>query len=196
MRLTAGVDATARGALFGPDLAAAVILRPSALDLLKHEGVRDSKQVRTEKERAYLAKLIRRHSLAWAMGFSSVQEINRSADQAEYRAMFRAVMQLKVVPHRVLVDGKWEIPGLPFDQEAIPQGDSKELCIAAASIIAKSCHDFMIRKWDKQYPGYGLMRNKAHCSSEHERAIASLGLTKLHRNCAAKFATRQLVLEF
>ena len=153
--LIAGVDATARGALFGDDIAAAVILRPSAESMLFREGVRDSKAVKSEKERAYLAKLIKNHSLSWATGIASVSEINRNADRAEYTAMLRAVQQLRPLPNRVLVDGKFTIAGLYVEQIAIPQGDSKHLSIAA-----------------------------------------QLGLTKLHRNCAAKFATRQLVLEF
>ena len=191
-----GTDATARGALFGCDVAAAVILTPGSESLLRDAGVRDSKLVKGEKKRAQLSDLIKSHSIAWAIGISTVSEINQNPHQAEYSAMYRAVMGLKANPRKVFVDGRFLIYGLPFKQEAVIQGDSKVLCIAAASIIAKHHHDLMIEEWHQQFPGYDLHRNKAHYSVQHERAIASLGLTKLHRNCAAKFAAKQLVLEF
>src|SRR3954447_6168067 len=99
--LIAGVDEAGRGPLAGPVVAAAVILHPRRRIL----GLRDSKQL-LPHVRARLACEIRQRSLAWAVAFSDVHEIDTiNILQATLLAMRRAVERLTLTPHEVWIDG-------------------------------------------------------------------------------------------
>ena len=96
----AGADEAGRGALFGPVVAAAVIL-PLGAPL---GGVRDSKQL-PPAAREELCLEIKRLAAAWAVGESSAAEIDRiNIYQASRLAMKRAVLALRTQPDFLLVD--------------------------------------------------------------------------------------------
>lgn len=179
--LTAGVDEVGRGALFGPVVAAAVILPEEVLDDLVSSGVTDSKKL-TEKRRCHLAFLIR--TVAWdcQIGIASVREIDRlNILKASLLAMKRAVLRLKLRPDLVLVDGNQEIRDLFIPQRAIIQGDSKCLAIAAASIVAKVWRDTLIMCLGEKYPVYDLTKNKGYATKKHKQGIANYGVSPQHR---------------
>src|SRR5665647_512411 len=99
--LICGVDEAGRGPLAGAVYAAAVILNPERLII----GLTDSKTL-SEKKRDSLAIQIKQHALAWAIASSSVEEIDEiNILQASLLAMKRAIEDLKIIPHQVLVDG-------------------------------------------------------------------------------------------
>ncbi len=129
--LVAGVDEAGRGPLAGPVVAAAVILD----ELHPILGLRDSKQL-SPARREQLFDEIRARALCVAIASASVEEIDRlNILQATLLAMQRAVRALRLLPHRVAVDGN-RLPDLPMTAAAIVKGDSKVAAISAASILA------------------------------------------------------------
>lgn len=178
----AGIDEVGRGALFGPVVAAAVILPSTAIALgLQRSGVTDSKQL-TAKRRQCLAAQVKAQALTWGIGWASVREIERlNILQASLLAMGRAVQRLVVSPGLCLVDGNQPIPHLPYPQQTVVKGDQREVAIAAASILAKVWRDTLIERLDRRYPGYDLGANKGYGSRRHRQAIAELGVCRQHR---------------
>ncbi len=180
-RLIAGVDEVGRGCLFGPVVAAAVILPPSVEADLLAAGVKDSKQL-TGDRRLQLARLIREVAIARAVGVASVREIDRlNILQASLLAMKRAIFKLGVQPDLCLIDGNQRIPDLPFPQETVVKGDSTSLVIAAASIIAKVWRDELIVRLAAKYPFYDLTNNKGYGTKKHRLALQKYGRSPQHR---------------
>jgi ribonuclease HII len=178
-RSIAGVDEVGVGSLFGPVLAAAVILDPE-----RHiRGLRDSKQL-TAQEREKLSEKIRGTALAWAIGSVEAAEIDRiNIYQASRLAMKNAVAGLSVTPDLLLVDARYISLDIP--QRSIVRGDAQSVSIAAASIIAKVARDALLREWDRVFPGYGLASHKGYATPAHKQALLDLGPTPLHRNSYA-----------
>lgn len=175
-RLVAGVDEVGRGPLCGAVVAAAVILDPSR----PIEGLADSKKL-SEARREHLFDLIQERALAWSLGRAEVEEIDRlNILHATMLAMQRAVAGLTPAPHHALIDGN-RCPALPCSAEAIIKGDSKEAAISAASIIAKVSRDREMVELDRRYPGYGIAIHKGYPTAAHLQALATLGVTPIHR---------------
>lgn len=171
----AGVDEAGRGALFGPVVAAAVILHPEA----PIRGLRDSKLL-SAPERERLSETIRQRAAAWAVARVEADQIDRiNIYQASRLAMRLAVLQLHPPPELVLADA------LRLDiqqpQVAIVHGDALSVSIGAASILAKVERDRLMAEWDRIYPGYQLARNKGYGTPEHQAGLRALGPTPLHR---------------
>ncbi len=176
----AGVDEAGRGPLAGPVIAGAVILDPER----PIEGLRDSKRLSALRRDA-LFDQIRERALAWAVGRAEVEEIDRiNILQATMLAMQRAVEALEPFAEHALIDGN-RCPELACTSQAIIRGDSKVAAISAASILAKVTRDREMLELDKRYPGYGLARHKGYPSKAHIEALASLGVTPVHRRSYA-----------
>jgi ribonuclease HII len=177
----AGLDEVGRGPMFGPVVAAAVIL-PKGCRL---QGLTDSKQL-TEKQRNAFDAAIRACAEAWAVAAVDVETIDRiNIRRASLLAMRIAVERLAVapdflLPDFLLIDGRDTIDW-PCPQQAVIQGDARSVSIAAASVLAKVCRDRLLVELDAIYPGYGLARHKGYCVAEHLEALRRLGPTPLHR---------------
>jgi ribonuclease HII len=183
----AGLDEVGRGPMFGPVVAAAVIL-PEGCRL---RGLNDSKQL-TEKQREDFDAVIRVKAIAWAVAAVDVETIDRiNIRRASQMAMRMAVEQLVVVPDYLLVDGR-DCIEWPCTQQAVVQGDATSFSIAAASVLAKVYRDRLLVELDAVYPGYGLARHKGYCSQEHLEALARLGPTPMHRKSYQPVAQRML----
>jgi ribonuclease HII len=171
----AGADEVGRGALFGPVVAAAVILAPAR----PIRGLNDSKLLEPER-REVLAARIRERAVAWAVAAidsATIDSVN--IYQASRMAMQLAIHRLHPAPDFVLTDA---VPlDIPFPQKALIKGDARCHAIAAASIIAKVYRDACMRAWDEVFPKYGLAEHKGYATPEHRRAIREHGLTPLHR---------------
>jgi ribonuclease HII len=177
----AGVDEVGRGCLFGPVVAAAVVLDPAAEADLERLGVTDSKRL-TPARRQQLVPHIHDRAAAFSLGLGTVMEIDRlNILQASLLAMRRAIERLSVEPQLCLIDGNQLVPGLKLPQQTLVKGDQTSVAIAAASILAKVWRDALIERLDAKYPGYGLKRNKGYGSVAHRQAIATLGPTRWHR---------------
>jgi ribonuclease HII len=172
----AGIDEVGRGPMFGPVVAAAVILAPKS----RFDGLTDSKKL-TEKKRLELDIEIRAQAVAWAIAAVDAETIDRiNIRRASLLAMRLAVEQLALSPDYLLIDGLDTIDW-PCPQQSVIQGDGTSFSIAAASVLAKVYRDRMLVELDQQYPGYGLASHKGYCSQEHLEALARLGPTPLHR---------------
>jgi ribonuclease HII len=172
----AGVDEVGRGPMFGPVVAAAVILAPRC----RLDGLNDSKKV-SEKKRNELDIEIRRNAVAWSIAAVDVETIDRiNIRQASLLAMRQAVETLALTPDYLLIDGVDTIE-FACPQQSCIQGDGTSFSIAAASILAKVYRDRLLVELDGQFPGYGLASHKGYCSAEHMEALARLGPTPLHR---------------
>jgi ribonuclease HII len=177
--MVAGVDEVGRGSLFGPVVAAAVILDPN----YRIRGLRDSKLL-PRPRREQLASRIRERCVCWAVAAvdaARIDEIN--IYQASRQAMLQAVSQLQPCPDHLLVDA------VRIDhscaQTSIIHGDALSASIAAASILAKVERDRMLREWDPIYPLYGLASNKGYCTPKHIAALREHGPSPLHRQSFA-----------
>jgi ribonuclease HII len=188
----AGLDEVGRGPMFGPVVAAAVILPKSC----RLPGLTDSKQL-TEKQRGEFDAAIRVCAVACSVAAVDVETIDRiNIRRASLLAMRMAVEQLAVapdylLPDYLLIDGRDTIDW-PCPQQAVVQGDATSLSIAAASVLAKVYRDRLLVELDAVYPGYGLARHKGYCSPEHLEALARLGPTPLHRKSYAPVAQRMI----
>jgi ribonuclease HII len=178
--LICGVDEAGRGPLAGAVYAAAVILDPAKPII----GLADSKKL-SEKKRDYLALQIKEHALAWAIASSSVEEIDKiNILQASLLAMKRAVEQLHMTPHKILVDGL-HCPKVSMASETIVKGDSKVEAISAASILAKTARDFELIQLDKLYPEYNFAKHKGYPTAEHMQLLIQHGVSAVHRRSYA-----------
>jgi ribonuclease HII len=178
----AGLDEAGRGALAGPVAVGAVIL-PNDKALLSETltGVRDSKQM-MPLERESLAPRIAEVALTASVGFASAEEIDSlGIVHATRLAALRALNSLSLVPQYLLTDFRLELPQLDISQTAFVKGDALCLSIAAASVLAKTARDRLMRDLDRCYPGYGLSKHKGYGTLAHRSSIKQLGLSPIHR---------------
>ena len=188
MWLICGVDEAGRGPLAGPVYAAAVILHPQRTI----DGLDDSKRL-SARRRDQLEASIMREAHAWAVGFASVEEIDRiNILQASLLAMRRAIDALGVHPDEILVDGL-QLPQLSVQTtlRAIVGGDTSEPAISAASILAKTARDRELLALHARYPQYGFDRHKGYPTAEHLAALQLHGPSPVHRSSFAP--VRQLL---
>ena len=175
-KLIAGVDEAGRGPLVGNVVAAAVILDPNSMI----PELDDSKKI-SEKKRIFLSTEIKTKALCWSIGQASPDEIDRlNILQASLLAMQRAVLNLKHIPEKVLVDGN-VVPQLNIESEAVVGGDGKIPSISAASIIAKVTRDEQMKILDAEYPEYGFAKHKGYPTKKHMEALKKFGVLKDYR---------------
>jgi ribonuclease HII len=175
----AGLDEAGRGALFGPVVAAAVILNPKR----RIVGLDDSKKLTAER-RVELAERIHEHAVAWAVAEVDAQRIDAwNIYQASRQAMTAAVLQLAIQPDYLLIDAMQL--DLLLEQKSLIKGDARSVSIAAASILAKTHRDARMEEWDVVYPQYGLARHKGYATADHLEALRQHGPTPLHRHSFA-----------
>jgi ribonuclease HII len=175
----AGIDEAGRGALFGPVVAAAVILNPKR----RIVGLDDSKKLALER-RTELAEKIHEHAIAWAVAEIDAQRIDAwNIYQASRQAMTVALQQLTVVPDYLLIDAM--VLDVMIEQKSLIKGDARSVSIAAASILAKTHRDARMKEWDTVYPEYGLAQHKGYATAEHLAALQKWGPTPLHRQSFA-----------
>src|SRR5579885_3638808 len=161
----AGIDEAGRGALFGPVVAAVVILDTKRCIV----GLDDSKKLAPER-RVELAGRIRERALAWAVAEVAAARIDAwNIYQASRQAMTAALQQLPVPPDYLLIDAM-QLDVL-IEQKSIIKGDARSVSIAAASILAKTHRDARMLEWDAVYPGYGLAQHKGYSTPEHLDAL-------------------------
>ena len=179
-RRLAGVDEAGRGAVAGPVVAAAVILK----DGLPIPEVTDSKRVPPHRREVLYARIVA-EARAVGVGIVDVPIIEaRNILQATLLAMERALRDLKVPPDVVLVDGL-RAPHVYLPVFPIPKGDLRCPSIAAASIVAKVTRDRIMASYHQEYPEYGFDRHKGYGTTDHLQAIANHGPSSIHRKTFA-----------
>ncbi len=175
-RIIAGVDEVGRGPLAGPVTAAAVVLDLNRIP----EGLNDSKKL-TERRRVLLYHAIAACAEV-SIAHASVEEIDElNILRASHLAMERAVDGLPRRPDIALIDGNMIPRGLSIPARTIIKGDALSVSISAASIMAKTCRDCVMRDLAQHYPGYGWETNAGYPSKSHKSALQNLGITPHHR---------------
>lgn len=178
IQLIGGLDEVGRGCISGPVVAAIVILPEGFSD----PRIKDSKKIKSLKKREEAESVILENAIAWGMGACSPHEIDQiNILQATFLAMKRAIDFCSKIPTKLLVDGD-KFPGyksIPF--ECVIGGDAKFQCISAASILAKTHRDRLMRELGKEFPSYLWEKNVGYGTPEHILAIKNFGLTKHHR---------------
>lgn len=175
--IEAGCDEAGRGCLAGPVVAAAVILPTS----YSNPNLNDSKKL-TEDERLKLRNEIIENALTYAIGLVDNFEIDKiNILNASFLAMHRAVDALKIRPEHLLIDGNRFTPYSNVLHTCIIKGDGKYQAIAAASILAKTYRDELMKEYAKEFPEYGWQTNAGYPTIFHRKAIKEYGSTQLHR---------------
>lgn len=173
----AGCDEAGRGCLAGPVVAAAVIL-PKGYKNIKLD---DSKKV-SEKNRNELRNNIEKNAVAIGIGIVDERKIEKiNILQASLLAMHLAIKNLAVKPSHLAIDGNKFITYPKIDHTCIIKGDGKYMNIAAASIIAKTKRDEIMKKISISFPEYLWNKNKGYPTKKHKNAISKYGITKHHR---------------
>lgn len=175
--IEAGCDEAGRGCLAGPVHAAAVILPKN----YRNKWLNDSKKL-SDKDRYELRPEIEAKALAWAVGVVSQQEIDEiNILNASFLGMHRALDQLSTVPELLLIDGNRFKAYKTIRHQCIVKGDAKFMSIAAASILAKTYRDDLMKQAAAEYPHYGWEHNMGYPTAHHRNAIKQHGVTPYHR---------------
>ena len=190
IRRICGVDEVGRGTLAGPVVASAVILQKNH----KIEGLNDSKKL-SVKNRERLFTMIIERSISVGIGIIDSQIIDKlNIRKATLLAMKNAVLDLKIKPDVVLIDGLDKID-INIPNENIIKGDSKIDCIMAASIIAKVKRDDLMKEYSYKYPEFGFEKNKGYGTKFHIDMITKYGRTQYHRK-SFQIKSNQQILQF
>ena len=125
-------------------------------------------------------------ALAWTVAEASHGEVDDfNILQASLLAMKRALLVLGVKPEQVLIDGN-RLPAVEgYAMLAIVKGDLSELCISAASILAKEHRDRQMLELDLLYPEYGFARHKGYPTAMHRERLKQYGVSPVHRRSFA-----------
>jgi ribonuclease HII len=175
-KIICGIDEAGRGPLAGPVTASAVILSSSFPVFM----LRDSKALK-EQRRSEIAQIIRKEALDYTVGWCWPHEIDKiNIHNATLLAMSRAILQLKIKPDLILIDGKFT-PNVPFLCEAIVKGDTKIPEIMAASIIAKTTRDLWMVRYSRIENNYNFEKHKGYPTQQHRDKIKIFGLSIIHR---------------
>lgn len=190
----AGVDEAGRGPLAGPVVAAAVVL-PSALSI---SGIADSKVLSSKEREEIFNQVIDHPDIDYGIGIVSAEQIDAlNILQATFLAMSLAVKNLSFQPDFLLVDGNLS-PRLGISDQPIVKGDTFELSIALASVLAKVKRDHVMMELDARYPLYGFAKHKGYGTQKHRLAIQTHGISPVHRKsfapCKEATSTKSQIL--
>jgi len=189
--IEAGCDEAGRGCLAGPVVAAAVILPAN----FTHPILNDSKKI-NEKNRYLLRKEIEQSAIAYAIGIidnKGIDELNIL--KASIMAMHKALDFLNIKPEHIIIDGNKFIKYKDLPHQCIVKGDSKYYSIAAASILAKTYRDDIMKNLHHEHPEYNWKKNKGYPTKEHRLAIKNFGITPFHR-LTFRLLDEQLEIDF
>jgi len=185
-KIIAGCDEAGRGCLAGPVVAAAVILPKGFKNII----LNDSK-ILSEKKRNLLRPIIEEQAVSWAIGIVSPTEIDKlNILNASFLAMHRAIENLAIKAELLIIDGNRFNSYLEIPHKCIIKGDAKFMSIAAASVLAKTYRDDIMKKLDLQFPDYYWANNKGYPTKKHRKAIAKTGINKHHRKTFQLLSTQ------
>lgn len=176
-----GVDEVGRGCLAGPVAAGAVVLAGPI------RGLKDSKLLARAQREKFDVR-IRERALGFAVGWATVEEINRHGlTEAVRMAMHRAVdevLKTFAAVERLIVDGNYNYfanHSLSALSQAVIKADQTVPAVSAASIIAKVARDMHMIGLAERYPGFGFENHVGYATLAHRRALQQFGATEIHR---------------
>jgi ribonuclease HII len=207
--LVAGCDEVGRGALAGPVTVGVVVVDAGVRRV--PPGLNDSKLL-TPARREQLVPAILRWCRASAVGHATPQEIDAfGLTRALRLAGMRALADLRQVsglgPDVLLLDGSHDWlsprqtgeaqPGLWEDERVVEptwpevvappvvtqvKADLTCASVAAASVLAKTTRDALMRGLASTYPEFGWDENKGYASDQHRAALRRHGPCPHHRH--------------
>jgi ribonuclease HII len=188
LQIIFGIDEAGRGPLSGPVVAACVTIPHESEHLDFWRNVTDSKKL-SAKKREMLFPLIQQHSIHGIAQASATEIDELNIHHATLLAMRRAFDNTPSPQQGkgwgegtlILVDGKFTPPNLPCPAQALVNGDSLSLPIAAASILAKVTRDRIMADLHRDHPEYGWIKNAGYGTAEHLKALQTHGITPHHR---------------
>ncbi|ANT63840.1 ribonuclease HII [Prosthecochloris sp. CIB 2401] len=184
-----GIDEAGRGPLAGPVVAAAVVFPRHFTPSSAFSALGDSKAM-SARNRERLTSLIMEHAEACAVAVIDNTTIDRiNIFQATMLAMNQAAETITPLPSLLLIDGNRFNPALPIPYRTIVKGDAKVFSIAAASVLAKTTRDRLMRDAAELYPEYGFEQHFGYPTRAHTEAIRRHGRSPFHRQ---SFRLRQL----
>lgn len=176
-KIIGGTDEAGRGPLFGPVVAACVVLK----DNFDISGINDSKKL-SEKKRNEYYDYIMNNAIVGVSIISSkeIDEIN--IYEASRKAMMEAIsiVRKKINVDYILTDAM-KLPDLDIEHLPIIKGDAKSISIAAASIIAKVTRDRIMYDYDKMYPMYEFAKHKGYPTKKHIELLNKYGIIDGYR---------------
>ena len=176
-KIEVGCDEAGRGCLAGPVVAAAVLLP----DYFNNKILNDSKQL-SKKKREILEKIIKDEAISFGIGVVSPKEIDKiNILNASFLAMHRAINQISNKYELLLIDGNRFNKYKKVKHKCITKGDAKYMSIAAASVIAKTARDNIMKDLSKEFPQYSWENNQGYPTKKHREAIKKIGANKYHR---------------
>lgn len=189
-KIEAGCDEAGRGCLAGPVVAAAVILPKD----FHHPLLNDSKKL-SEKQRDEMREVIEKEAISYGVGLVYPDEIDKiNILNASFLAMHKAIKQLSTTPESLLIDGNRFNPYQRIPHHCMIKGDARFLSIAAASILAKTYRDEIMKKLHVEFPDYDWAKNKGYPTKKHREVIERIGATVHHRKSFTLY--KPLVLDF
>tara|TARA_B110000444_G_C18640585_1_gene501267 strand:+ start:23 stop:616 length:594 start_codon:yes stop_codon:yes gene_type:complete len=176
-KIEVGCDEAGRGCLAGPVVAAAVLLPHN----FKNKKLNDSKQM-SKKKREEMEIIIKKEAISFGIGIVSPQEIDEiNILNASFLAMHRATEKIKGKFELLLIDGNRFNKYKNVDYKCIIKGDTKYMSIAAASVLAKTARDKIMKDLSQYFPKYDWENNKGYPTKKHRVAIKELGANIHHR---------------
>jgi ribonuclease HII len=202
IKRVAGLDEAGRGALCGPVVAAAVMLKSKSKKQkakISFRGIRDSKKLSPKKREEFYKILTKNPAIEWGIGKVSEKVIDKiNILEATKLAMIKAVKNLEKKIKRkqssyifddrqkcttidfLIIDGNFKI-NLKIPQKLIVKADEKVFSCAASSIIAKVTRDRMMRRYAKKFLRYGFEKHKGYPTKFHFKMLKKYGPCKIHR---------------
>ena len=188
-QIAVGCDEAGRGCLAGPVVAAAVLLP----DDFNNPILNDSKQL-SKKKREVLEIIIKKEAISFGIGIVSNKEIDKiNILNASFLAMHRAIDKINEKIELLLIDGNRFNPYKKVEHKCIIQGDTKYTSIAAASVLAKTARDNIMKNLSEKHPQYDWKYNQGYPTKKHREAIQKFGANKYHRK-SFKLLPKQMKL--
>lgn len=186
-----GVDEVGRGPLAGPVTVCAVMWLDTpetwkAINAL-FPVIKDSKKLSSKKRKAWFDQsnqLQQQGVITYALCSKDNHCIDTCGIAQSIRDAVAECLQFLVdepLSAHLVLDGGLSAPKQYAHQKSIIRGDETELPIALASIVAKVTRDMYMEQQETLYPGYGFVDNKGYGTAKHCEAIATKGLSALHR---------------
>ena len=179
-KVIAGIDEVGCGAIAGPVIACAVILKRE-YDFSSY--VDDSKKLSAKKRIISYEFLIPK--ITYSIGIASSDEIDElNIRNATILACERSVKNLEFSPQICLVDGNMKFKDSRYI--SIIKGDSISYSVAAASIISKVFRDYLMTLLAESFNSYRWEENKGYGTRAHINLLKKLGPTIHHRRSFLK----------
>ena len=176
-KIEVGCDEAGRGCLAGPVVAAAVLLPGN----FKNSLLNDSKQL-SKKNRESLEIIIKKEAISFGIGIVSPKEIDEiNILNASFLAMHRAIDKINGKYELLLIDGNRFNKYKNTEHKCIIKGDAKYLSIAAASVLAKTARDKIMKELSEEIPEYSWETNQGYPTKKHRKAIKEFGANIHHR---------------